>query len=115
MHRPTSAHQCWVQQGFQGEASNRDNWLWAQDPNKPIPSTTHANVSGWIIAAENAITRETITNAWRKTGFSYFGVISDKDGAFVGDSMIVGDDPNDHPLQPVLGMVEGIFDDEEGV
>jgi hypothetical protein len=42
-------------------------------------------------------------------------VISDEDGAFVGDDMFVGDDPTDRPLQPVLGMVKGIFDDEEGI
>ena len=81
-----------------------NNWLWAQDPDKPIPSTTRAEVAGWISSAEEAITRETIRNAWRKMGYSYFGEFSE-DGSFQGDDVIIGDDPNNFNDDEVVGEV----------
>ena len=48
----------------------------------------------WIIAAEKTVTAETMKNAWRKTGYSYFGVFT-PDGEFEGDDAVVGDDPED--------------------
>jgi hypothetical protein len=51
-------------------------------------------VSDWIIAAEKNVTDETLKNAWRKTGYSYFGVFL-PDGEFDGDDAMIGDDPDD--------------------
>ena len=69
-------------------------WLLEQDPDQPIPGTTRRNVSDWIIAAQKNVTDETLKNAWRKTGYSYFGVFT-PDGQFEGDDAMVGDDPDD--------------------
>jgi hypothetical protein len=69
-------------------------WLLEQDPDQPIPGTTRRNVSDWIIATQKKITNETLKYAWRKTGYSYFGVFT-PDGQFEGDDAMVGDDPDD--------------------
>jgi hypothetical protein len=47
-------------------------WMMMQDPNLPIPGSMRHNVAQWIINAQNNICVETICNAWRKTGFSYY-------------------------------------------
>jgi hypothetical protein len=47
-------------------------WLMSQDPNVPIPGSTCHDVAQWIINVQNNISMETILNAWRKTGFSYY-------------------------------------------
>ncbi len=47
-------------------------WMMLQDPNVPIPGYTHHNVAQWIINVQKNIRAETIRNAWRKTGFSYY-------------------------------------------
>ncbi len=46
-----------------------NTWLWIQDPHKPIPASTHANVACWIIMVEQNISTKTIKNTWRKTGY----------------------------------------------
>jgi len=69
-------------------------WLLEQDPDQPIPGTTCRNVSGWIIATQKNVTNETLKNAWRKTGYSYFEVFT-PDGQFEGNDAMVGDDPDD--------------------
>jgi len=71
-----------------------NSWLLDQDPDLPIPGTTRRDVSDWIIAAEKNVTNETLKNAWRKTGYSYFGVFL-PDGEFDGDDAMIGDDPDD--------------------
>jgi hypothetical protein len=71
-----------------------NGWLLAQDPNLQIPATTCRDVSDWIIAAEKNVTDETLKNAWRKTGYSYFGEFT-PNGKFEGDDAMVGDDPED--------------------
>jgi hypothetical protein len=81
-----------------------NEWLMHQDPDQPIPATSHADISARIIAAEENITKETITNAWRKTGYSYFGILNN-DGVFTGDDAIIGDNPNN---------VNDVEDGEEG-
>ena len=48
------------------------SWMLAQDPNLPIPTTTRHQLSDWIISAQKNVTAETIRNAWRKTGYSYY-------------------------------------------
>jgi hypothetical protein len=68
--------------------------LLQQDPDLPIPGTTHRDIADWIIAAERNITNETLKNSSRKTGYSYFGVFH-HDGEFEGDNRIVSDDPNE--------------------
>ncbi len=47
-------------------------WMISQDPNVLIPRSTCNDVTQWIINAQNNIRAETISNAWRKTGFSYY-------------------------------------------
>ena len=59
-------------------------WLLEQDPDQPIPGTTRCNASDWIIPAQKNITDETLKNAWKKTGYSYFGVFT-PDGKFEGE------------------------------
>ena len=49
-------------------------WMLEQDPDKPIPTTSRRQLSEWIIAAQKNIGAETIRNAWRKTGLSYYPV-----------------------------------------
>jgi hypothetical protein len=71
-----------------------NGWLLNQDPDLPIPGTTRHDVSDWIIAAEKKVTDETMKNAWRKRGYSYFGVFTPY-GEFEGNDAVVGDDPKD--------------------
>jgi hypothetical protein len=47
-------------------------WMMMQDPNLPIPGSKRHEVARWIIDTQNNICAETIRNAWRKTGFSYY-------------------------------------------
>jgi hypothetical protein len=47
-------------------------WIFAQDPDKPIPCPTRRHVSEWIIVAKRMIQDTMVRNAWRKTGFSFF-------------------------------------------
>ena len=49
-------------------------WMLGQDPNKPIPTTSRHQLATWIISAQKNVGAETIRNAWRKTGLSYFPV-----------------------------------------
>ena len=49
-----------------------NSWMLTQDPDLPIPGTTRHQLSGWIISAQKNVTAETIRNAWRKTGYSYY-------------------------------------------
>jgi hypothetical protein len=42
-------------------------WLFTQDPDMPIPCSTHHHVAKWIIAAKHAIEDTMVHNAWRKT------------------------------------------------
>ena len=49
-------------------------WMLGQDPDKPIPATTRHQLSEWIISATNNVSAETIRNAWRKTGYSYYPI-----------------------------------------
>ena len=48
------------------------DWLLLQDPDKPTPNATRRDVVNWIINSEQAMTEETIKNAWKRTGYSYF-------------------------------------------
>ena len=48
------------------------NWHLRQDPDQPTPNATRRQVAEWIISAEKGITEETIKNAWKRNGFSYF-------------------------------------------
>ena len=50
------------------------SWMLTQDPDLPIPATTRRQLSEWIISATKNVTAETIRNAWRKTGYSYYPV-----------------------------------------
>ncbi len=43
-----------------------------QDPNVLIPGSMCHDVAQCIINAQNNISTETIRNAWRKMGFSYY-------------------------------------------
>ena len=83
---------------------NYNKWLMHQDPDQPIHATSHANISVWIIATEENITKETITNTCRKTGYLYFGILNN-DGVVTGDNAIIEDDPNN---------VDDVEDGEEG-
>ncbi len=47
-------------------------WMMLHDPNLLIPGSTRHDVAQWIIDAQKNISVETICNAWRKTGFSYY-------------------------------------------
>ncbi len=47
-------------------------WMMCQDPDQPTPAASHRDVAGWIMEAEREVCDETICNAWKKTGFSYF-------------------------------------------
>ncbi len=47
-------------------------WMMSQKPIVLIPGSTRHSVTQWIIEAQNNISVETICNAWRKTGFSYY-------------------------------------------
>ena len=48
------------------------DWLLCQDPDQPIRAAKREDVSGWILEALGAIDDQTIKNAWRKTGYSYY-------------------------------------------
>jgi hypothetical protein len=48
------------------------SWMLAQDADLPIPRTTRRQLSEWIISAQKNVTAETIRNAWRKSGYSYY-------------------------------------------
>ena len=48
------------------------DWLLEQDADAAIPSASCLDVLAWILEAVEGITKETIVNLWRKTGFSYF-------------------------------------------
>ena len=50
------------------------SWMLTQDPDHPILATTRRQLSEWIISATNNVSAETIRNAWRKTGFSYYPI-----------------------------------------
>ncbi len=67
-----------------------NDWLMAQDADKPIPGTTHRKVANWINAGECNISNNTLENVWKKTGYSYFGYIAE-DGVFAGEGAIVRD------------------------
>ena len=47
-------------------------WLLEQDPNLPIRAAKREDVSAWILAAVGSIKEDTVRNAWRKTGYSYY-------------------------------------------
>ena len=47
-------------------------WMLGQDPDLPIPGTTRHQLAEWIISAQKNVSAETIRNAWRKTGYSYY-------------------------------------------
>jgi hypothetical protein len=47
-------------------------WLVLQDPNASIPGSTRRDVAQWIFNLQDNISVETIRNAWRKMGFSYY-------------------------------------------
>ena len=48
------------------------SWMLTQDANLPIPETTCHQLSEWFISAQKNVTAETIRNAWRKKGYSYY-------------------------------------------
>ena len=48
------------------------NWMFAQDPDKTIPTPTRRDVAGWILTAELNVCEASIKDAWRKTRFSWF-------------------------------------------
>ena len=47
-------------------------WLLDQDPNIPIRTAKREDVSAWILEAIGGINDDTVKNAWRKSGFSYY-------------------------------------------
>ena len=47
-------------------------FLMDQDANKPLSGAKREDLSQWILKAVGAISRETVKNAWRKKGCSYF-------------------------------------------
>jgi len=47
-------------------------WMLEQNPNLPIRAAKREDVSAWILEAVGLITDETVRNAWRKTGYSYY-------------------------------------------
>ena len=48
------------------------DWLMSQDADAPFRGLSHQEVSAWIIDAAIGISDQTVQNAWRKTGYSYF-------------------------------------------
>jgi len=48
------------------------SWLLNQDPNVPIRAAKREDVSAWILQALAGITDDTVKNAWRKSGYSYY-------------------------------------------
>jgi hypothetical protein len=47
-------------------------WLFDQNPNVPICAPKREDVSAWILQAVGGITENTVKNAWRKSGYSYY-------------------------------------------
>jgi hypothetical protein len=47
-------------------------FLMNQDANQPLSGAKRKDVSQWILNAVGAISEETVKNAWRKKGYSYF-------------------------------------------
>jgi hypothetical protein len=91
-----------------------NSWLMAQDADKPIPCTTCRQVANWIISAKRNISNDTLKNAWKKTGYSYFGVFAEN-GVFAGEDAIVGDNLNGF-VEPVLGGDDNFdLEDNNGV
>jgi hypothetical protein len=48
------------------------DFMMGQDLSQPLQGATCLKVSQWIIDAVGGISHETVINAWRKTGYSYF-------------------------------------------
>jgi hypothetical protein len=48
------------------------DFMMDQDSSQPLRGATRLKVSQWIINAVGGISRETVVNAWRKTGYSCF-------------------------------------------
>ena len=46
--------------------------LMNQDADQPLSGAKREDVSRWILDAVGAISKETVKNAWRKKGYSYF-------------------------------------------
>jgi len=49
-----------------------NTWMFSQDPDLPIPRSTRHQLAEWIISAQKNVSAETIRNAWRKTGYTYY-------------------------------------------
>ena len=47
-------------------------FLTNQDADQPLSGVKSKNVSQWILDAVEAISEETVKNAWHKKGYSYF-------------------------------------------
>jgi len=47
-------------------------WLSDQDPNLPIRAPKREDVSAWILSSVGMLTEDTVKNAWRKSGYSYY-------------------------------------------
>ena len=43
-----------------------------QDADQPLSGAKRKDISQWILDAIGAIYEETVKNAWRKKGYSYF-------------------------------------------
>ncbi len=90
-----------------------NTWLLEQDPDLLIPTTTCRDVANWIITTERNISTETLKNLWNNMGYSYFGVF-DGNGKFVGEDVIVSDEPN-KPLNAVNAMIDEPDTDDDTV
>ncbi len=44
----------------------------SQDADQPLSGAKSEDVSQWILDMVGAISKETVKNAWRKKGYSYF-------------------------------------------
>ena len=49
-----------------------NDWVLIHDPNQPTPNATRHDIVNWIINSKQAMTQDTIKNAWKRTGFSNF-------------------------------------------
>ena len=47
-------------------------FLMNQDADQPLSGAKRKDISQWILDAIGAIYEETVKNAWRKKGYSYF-------------------------------------------
>jgi hypothetical protein len=47
-------------------------FLMNQDADQPLSGAKREDVSQWVLDAIGAISEETVKNAWRKKGYSYF-------------------------------------------